>query len=230
MIEDKMSKPKSFKDLTGQRFHRLLVISQAPSDKNGNAKWHCNCDCGNKTISHGFSLRNGAAKSCGCLTGQQAAERNRRHDNHGTSEYLSWAAMIQRCENPKNIRYNRYGERGITVCERWHDFVHFLEDMGKKPTEKYTIERIDNDGNYEPNNCRWATKAEQRHNQSNTHFVIYRGARMSLTLAIQRSGSLINIATALGRLRRGWSVEDAINTPPNPNIFLPKLGRYGHEK
>lgn len=204
--------PKSFKDLTGQRFTRLLVVSKAPSDANGNAKWNCQCDCGNTTVSHGFSLRNGRVKSCGCLTTEQLIQRITTHKLSKTPEYRCWAGMLQRCTNPKNKKYPRYGARGIKVCERWMQFENFYADMGPRPSGDYSIERIDNNGNYEPGNTKWATKSEQNHNKGNNHYVVYQGHRMTLTRAIEKSGNTIFLSVVNARLSRGWSIEDAIET------------------
>lgn len=214
-----MAAPTSFKNLSGQRFTRLLVVAQADSDRNGNARWICQCDCGRTTISHGFSLRNGASKSCGCLTGEQAAKRNFRHGGYGSPAYRAWAYMLQRCTNPKTRRYSRYGGRGITVCERWREFPAFLEDMGPRPSPEHSLERKDNDGNYEPGNCVWATKSEQNSNKSNNHYVIYKGERMSLVQAIRAAGDVVTLGGVQGRLRRGWGVQESIETPANPNTW-----------
>ena len=203
----------------GKRYTRLVVIDQAPSDANGNARWNCICDCGKTTVSHGFSLRNGASKSCGCLTGSQAAERNYRHGKYSAPEYITWADMLQRCNNPKAVSYPRYGGRGIRVCQEWHSFPAFYADMGSRPTPKHTIDRRDNSGNYEPKNCYWATKSEQNHNKRNNHYVTYRGERMTLTRAIEAAGVGITFAGVKGRLARGWAVERAVETPPDPSVW-----------
>jgi hypothetical protein len=205
--------------MTGQRFTRLLVLSRADSDSNGNARWNCACDCGASTVSSGFTLRNGESKSCGCLTGEQAAERNYRHGMAGGPEYLSWASMIQRCTNPKAIRYQRYGGRGISVCERWQTFNNFYADMGLRPSIGHTLERKDNDKNYEPSNCKWATKQEQNHNKCNNRYVIYKGKKMTLMQAKDLANSGITYGGIRWRLRNGWTLENAIETPPDPSVW-----------
>lgn len=210
------------KSMEGTRFTRLLVVSRAKSDRNGNAMWHCVCDCGNTTISHGFSLRNGAAKSCGCLTTEQLVSRITKHGMAAratrSSEYRTWGDVIQRCRNPNNSKWRLYGGRGIQVCERWLDFENFLEDMGPKPSPKYSIERLDGNRGYEPGNCAWATIEQQNNNTSRNRMVNYKGSRMSLTMAIRVAGSTASHNTIRDRIKRGWSIEDAIDTPPDPRV------------
>lgn len=157
----------AFKDITGQRFGRWTVIAlhAKPSriKPTHNSLWLCVCDCGNKSIVDSTFLRLGKSQSCGCLK----TERHTKHGHagsHPTATYHSWTGMWQRCTNPDNPGYSNWGGRGIKVCERWRSFENFLADMGTKPSG-YTIERIDNDGNYEPGNCTWIPKSEQWKNK-----------------------------------------------------------------
>lgn len=174
-------------------------------------------------MSSGFTLRNGQAKSCGCLTTEQLKERGTTHKRSRTPEYVAWAGMLQRCNNPKNVKYHRYGGRGIKVCDEWYAFENFIADMGERPTSKHTIERIDGNKGYMPSNCKWATKREQNHNKSDNHFLVYHGKRMTLTQAVDLSGTKISRGTVAGRLKRGWTPEQAIDTPPDPNVFVWRL-------
>jgi hypothetical protein len=131
------------------------------------------------------------------------------HGLHETSTYKSWAAMLARCENPKNKSYFRYGGRGIRVCERWQQFVNFLADMGLRPSPQHSIDRYpDNDGDYTSDNCRWATVSEQARNRRSNHLIEFRGEIMPLMRACELSG--VKWTTAYERLKRGWSVTRAL--------------------
>lgn len=145
----------------------LTVLEKVDRDKRHFLK--CICDCGEETISREYEVVAGKCHSCGCYQ-REKARNNKNRETHGLTlspEYGSWCKMKSRCYNKNNSRYYRYGERGIIVCERWiNSFENFYEDMGNKPGEDYSIDRINNDGNYEKSNCRWATPKQQANNQS----------------------------------------------------------------
>jgi hypothetical protein len=155
----------SLLDITGQKFGRLLVLSYAGT-RQKKTHWLCRCECGTEKIIGTKYLRRGTTVSCGC----HRKELRRKHDEGRrpwTPEYRAWCDLRFRCNNPKYKQYKDYGGRGISVCERWDNYENFLADMGRRPSPKHSIDRWPNpDGNYEPSNCRWATRLEQRHNWS----------------------------------------------------------------
>lgn len=154
-------------DRTGQRWGRLLVVEQAPN--NGSwVMWKCRCDCGNKVEVRAISLASGNTRSCGCLQREELGERRFKHGMSQSNPrmYRVWRSMKSRCFNRNCLRYQDYGGRGITVCERWKEsFAAFLQDVGEPPRPHLVIDRIDNDGNYEPSNVRWVTYSESARNR-----------------------------------------------------------------
>lgn len=155
--------PRKAAELTGLRFGRLLVLAREGSAQR-RAMWRCQCDCGNSALVPSGELTRGKTKSCGCWRREAPTITKRRHGYARTPLYNVWRGMLNRCENVNQPHYERYGGRGIRVCERWHDFVNFLADMGDRPSPQHSLERIDNNGHYEPGNVRWATASEQRRN------------------------------------------------------------------
>lgn len=173
-------------DLTGAQFGRLLVVSRSPTrrGKEKRIAWECLCACGKHCLVTTNQLRQGATSSCGCL---REYTNNAIRGVHGnarksrtTAEYRAWSGMKRRCYNPNNSQYKHYGGRGITVCPRWvNNFSHFLEDIGKKAPGT-SLDRIDNNGNYEPANCRWATAVMQNRNRRTSTNVLYCGSVLTL--------------------------------------------------
>lgn len=167
-------------DMVGQRFGRFVVLRR-DGFQGHMAAWLCRCDCGEERTVGGSPLRQGKSLSCGCLNRERVSEANGTHRMSSTPTWRSWRSMHLRCENPKATGYDRYGGRGVTVCERWRSFEAFLEDMGERPVGT-SIDRFPNrDGNYDPGNCRWATALEQASNKDNLRLITHEGRTQSLS-------------------------------------------------
>lgn len=203
------------KDLRGERFGRLVVVELVGRTTNRRLVWSAVCDCGNSIEVAGTYLLSGESRSCGCLQrdiARRAGDRTRTHSLSRTSTYSIWDSMRARCNNPQRTDYPRYGGRGIKVCERWNtSFDSFLADMGVRPPGM-SLDRFPNqDGNYEPGNCRWATVRQQARNHSGNRLITANGVTRCLIEWSEVTG--LRCKTITDRLARGWTADDAINKP-----------------
>lgn len=197
-------------DLAGKTFGRLVVIRrEAINDRRG-PYWLARCECGTTKTIRGSHLRSAAIKSCGCYSKEKSGERNRTHGLSGNDTHICWKSMWARCRNRNSRDFKNYGARGITVCARWRDFRLFLFDMGLRPP-KMTLERIDNNKGYSPDNCRWATKAEQANNTRVVRHITLNGVTLSLSAWDRHLG--LPPRCVAKRLRSGWSIEKALSKP-----------------
>lgn len=156
----------AFENITGQKFGRLTVLRKTDKNRHRQQIWECICECGKKVFASTSSLKSKNTQSCGCYKKHKLTTKMTKHGMHNSTEYRTWWHIIGRCHTETNRSYSEYGGRGITVCQRWRDsFEAFYADMGPKPHPDYSIDRIDNDGNYEPSNCRWADRTVQSTNQ-----------------------------------------------------------------
>ena len=188
-------------ELDGMKFNRLLVIKRI-----GGSLWECLCDCGVGILTTTYQLKSGKTKSCGCYS----KDRMTKHGMEGTPTYNTWGHMLSRCRSETHKQYADYGGRGIAVCKEWERFEVFFADMGEKP-EGMSLDRIDNDLGYYKDNCRWADQKTQVRNRRNSPVVIWEGVEVSLAKLCETKG--VKWRMVYERIRAGWAVEKAINTP-----------------
>lgn len=205
------------KDLTGQRFGRLIVVKELVERRNSQIYWLCKCDCGNECEVNGGALRTGSTKSCGCLQIELTAKRFRKYDESTSTLRNVLCSIKQRCLNPKNSDYYLYGGRGITVCKEWLDsengmtsFVQWSLKNGYRPG--LSIDRIDNNKGYSPDNCRWVNNSVQGRNKRTNHMITFKDETHCLSEWAEIVG--IKYQTLKQRINNyGWSIEDALTIP-----------------
>jgi hypothetical protein len=212
-----MNKPM---DIIGKKFNRLTVLEFVGTDKYGNTKFLCECDCGNRKVLLGSKVKGGRTKSCGCLHSETARNNTKKHLSSHTKLYSVYAHILSRCFCKTNKNYHNYGGRGITVCEEWADkekgfdkFKEWAYQNGYDENAKFgncTIDRINNDGNYEPSNCRWADIKTQANNKRQNHLITFNGKTQNVTQWATELG--FTNSTLFNRIRKGWSVEETLTT------------------
>lgn len=198
-------------DHAGIRYGRLVATSKAENSRSGRIRWNCTCDCGNSVVVQTNALVSGNTRSCGCIHDEVRKTARKTHGMRKTSLYNIWNGIKIRCTNKNSAAYKDYGGRGITVCDRWlNSFENFFADMGDRPSAQHSIDRINNDLGYSPDNCRWATKGEQSRNTRKNIFLEHDG----LLLCVSDWSSMYGICddTIIHRIRNGWSASGAITT------------------
>jgi hypothetical protein len=210
-LKELQMRPKP--DLIGQTFGRLTVISETNRNKHNHIQWLCLCSCGKNTIASTTSLKHQNTTSCGCYGNECRTINTRTHGMRHTKIYTVWCNIISRCYDSNHKSWENYGGRGIIVCDQWiKSFESFFTDMGDIPFKNAQIDRINNNGNYEPSNCRWATAKQNCLNRSSTHFITHNG----ITLALTQWADKYNLArnTLYNRLKKGMDMELALTTKP----------------
>ena len=226
--------PKKAHDLTGKRFTHLVVLGPVEIRRYVGAThviWACRCDCGKISNVAAGQLRSGGSRSCGCQKARWCAEANIKHGNNRsrsvgvTPEYRAWSKIKERCHNPSDHAYLRYGARGIVMCEEWrNDFSAFLRDMGPRPSPDHSIDRKRNDLGYFKANCRWATRLEQANNKTDNVWLEAFGRRQ--TVAQWAREVKIKVGTLQRRMKLGWDTERALTTPARPQNLYDRSGYH----
>lgn len=191
-------------DLINKRFGALSVIARHSQDLNGGPVWVCQCDCGKLSNVRGTSLKQGHTRSCGCIARDGVTVRNTRHGMRNTPEYRVWAAMKSRCINPGSQAWRNYGGRGITVCAQWiESFPQFLNDMGEQPSSNHSIDRLNNDGGYAPENCQWVERLTQANNRRTNRIVEVGGKKVTM----RQASTLLGISYSLLKSRSKTNIK-----------------------
>lgn len=207
--------PRRISIYTGDKFGRLTFTGEAPA-KSNRRRGIFLCDCGTTTITAIYDVRNGHTISCGCYHDEIRRKIRVTHGHtscrRSTPEYRAWKAMKGRCLDPNNISYKNYGGRGVTVCDEWlHDYPSFLKEIGKRPSKNHSVDRINNNGNYEPGNVRWATRKEQRRNSDRVHPVTINGITRLICDWAAVSG--VPEESISARIRHGWDLKRSVFQP-----------------
>lgn len=205
--------PRRLKDIKGKRFGMLVAVEHIGYDKRGQAIWRFQCDCGKTYEAISAPVVYGSVISCGCYNSKRTAERNRRHGfaqrDHKEKLYEIWCSMKRRCQSETDTNYRHYGGRGITVCTEWQEYAPFREwALANGYAEGLTIDRIDNNRGYSPENCRWVTMLVQMRNTRRNRFIEYNGERKTVSAFAADAG--MKYGTLWGRLKRGMNIEDAL--------------------
>lgn len=206
---------KSARDITNQRFGRLFVLGPIDRDTKGKIVWLCLCDCGNYSFPVTGSLLKGRSKSCGCLHKDLLASIFTSHGLYRHPLYFTWKDILKRCCNSHSTHYKHYGGRGITVFSMWHNslekFIAYVSALPNYGLEGYSLDRIDNNGNYTPGNLRWATNKQQARNRTSNYLITYQGQTKCVIEWAEEF--LIHQDTIRYRLNKGWSIHKALTTP-----------------
>lgn len=214
-----------FENFAGRVFARLTVLRRAPNIKRQTA-WHVRCACTKEFIVRSNALKTGNTTSCGCYQKELIAAvgvANGTHRLRHTAEYRAWAGLRDRCNRLSHKNRKRYGGRGIKCCARWDSFENFLADMGARPSPKHELDRIDVHGDYEPGNCRWATRKQQMNNTTANRFIEYSGKRLTIAQRAEIAG--MKAPTLRGRIERGWPVAEALWAPEVERSIWRQLAR-----
>lgn len=206
--------------MINEKFGRLTVLAES-APLGGSRAWLCLCECGSEKVVRQAKLRSGHTKSCGCLRVEKGIELGKANIKHGqtnTPEHNAWHHMRQRCLDKNHPGYKDYGGRGITICERWADFNNFLADMGPRPTDRHSLDRIDVNGHYEPSNCRWADDKTQQRNRRNHRLVTYKGETLCIGEWAERCGLTIPQLWARLFIHK-WTIERAMTEPVKKKLI-----------